>query len=434
MSSSEPRLDVPEQFSAEQLYEVNEVACSFYEDIFWSEEGQRAQEHVFQHRQLPEWIAREENLGYVGGGKKRFVEWASQQDLNLEVTAEAGLVYRSSWYARQEFQERIGRAPTSDEELTDFFLNNLSGDPKYYSDYPLCHTADGQRKAGFWLVLPIRVEDEQDQTRIGGFQYRSMRPAEEIGKRGRYMSPRNTQAIQWSETLIGLAEERDQINRSGNVVITEGKFDQLAVKAAVRDWPEQHRPGTIALGGASIRGVRRGAETPEEQAGILADIRAGRATFFLDDDERGQEAIIEAGPLLANLGTHVQVAQIPDGEWGDNPPEDPGELLEEGGVEAVRTALKNSRGQGLISYASRLMAQRLSESSRSGQLRERMAALDVLVPILKSLPEPVQKRAAQSVADVVDMDPQIVGLALQQQDQQEIRPPKKARQGLVQPR
>lgn len=432
--SSKPRLDVPEQFSAEKLYEINEVACSFYRDIFWSEEGEPARQHVFQERQLPEWIAREDDLGYVGKGRARLTQWLAQQDVNLEVAAEAGLLYRSSWKARQTFQERINRSPESDKELTEFFLNNLAGEPEYYSDYPLCHTADGDRKHGYWLVLPIPVEDEQGRVQIGGFQYRSMRPAEQIGKRGRYMSPRNTQAIQWSETLIGLAEEREQINRSGNVVITEGKFDQLAVKAAVREWPEKARPAAIALGGASIRGVRSRAETPEEQAGILSEIKAGRAVFFLDDDERGREAIIETGPLLANLGTHVQVAQIPDRNWGEGRPKDPGELLEKGGTQAIQQALQESQGRGLISYASRLMSQRLAESKRSGQLRERMEALDLLVPILRSLPQQVRPQAAQQVAAVVDMEPEIVELALQQQDPTQIRPPKKARQGLVQPR
>lgn len=394
---SRPRLDIPDQRDAEQLFAVVEVAQSLFRRGIASPEGKTARDHLREHRALPDWLIAEDGFGYVGRGSDTVARYLGEQGADLEAAAEVGLVYRSIHSATRAFERSVGREPESSEELTEFFLEHCAGDPAYYYDYPRAVLADGSRASGDWLTIPIRIADDTGTPRIAGFQYRSMRDRSELAKQGAYMSPLNSPLLSWSELLVGAAEERGAMERSGQVVIVEGKFDQAAVRAAVRELPEDQRPGVIALAGASIRG-RSQSDDPAERAGVLAQVAVPNATFFLDADDTGADAVLRAGPLLSAMGTHVSVARVADGT--DSPGiKDPGELFSTGGADAVLGALKEGRSRGLATFALEELDSEMTDSPLSGQVWHRLQHLDRLQPILTALPDQVRDRAVRHVAD-----------------------------------
>ncbi|HEX7120787.1 MAG TPA: hypothetical protein VF178_00365 [Gemmatimonadaceae bacterium] len=351
--------------------------------------GEVARRHLHEERALPAWAVDEEAFGYVPEGRTRVVDAAVAAGVPLEVCAEAGLVKRSDAALRRAFRRTERREPTDGDDLVRFWRSHCEGRAEFYYDYPVLVTSAGEYRWGDWLTIPIHVRDDEGRRRIGGFQYRSMRPLSEIGKEGRYRSPRPSAAISWPQTLIGLAGEDEQIARSGWAVICEGKFDQTALKVAVRDLPAEMRPGVIALGGVSTRG-HAASDDPIARAGVLGQIGAGFVTFCTDGDVSGLDAVLRLGPLLVALGTKVSAARIQD-VWDRMPagmvqPKDPGEVLARLGAQALREMLAQGRTRDLGRFASELLEDRLAALTRSGQLWRRLIALDHVLPALRAVP------------------------------------------------
>lgn len=411
-ATSQPRVELPRTVSAEAIFEANDLAHAFFLGRLSDADAEHVRTHLTVQRALPEAIIEADGYGFLPETRDAMVRLAVQHGTSLEVFAEAGLLYRSSGRARRMFQKARGREANSTEELSAFFLERLQNKPEFYFDYPLCVLADDSRQSGNWLTIPIRVLDDAGQIRIGGFQYRSMRGAEEIGKRGRYMSPVNSQVLSWASTLIGLAEEREQIGRSGRVVLCEGKFDQASIRAGLLGTPEQERPGVVAMGGVSVRGTTHTDDDPVKQAGVLGMLGAKHVTFLLDGDAPGAEAVLRAGPLLARLGVTVVVARVSDGLRRPDPTiKDPGDLYAKHGGAAIRLALDAGQNRGLVTYASEEVSSRLRQDPRAGQLRRRLEALDQLLPMLDVLPDAVKDRARQRVAETVGLSPSVVAIA-----------------------
>lgn len=375
------------------LFQAVEEAQRFYQAGLESTDGEAARRHLAEERRLPRDLVEAEGFGYVGAGWASLVNHLANKGTSLEAAAEAGLVLRSIGRVRKAFVASEGREPASSDELTRFFYERCADQREFYYDYPRCYMADGSRESGFWLTIPIRVRDPEGKIRVAGFQYRTMRPVDQVVKQGRYMSPlRSSRLLNWSELILGLAEQEEAMRRSGEVVICEGKFDQAAVLAAVSTLPPEKRPGVVALAGVSIRGAT--GETPEERAGIFRQLAAGKATFFLDTDETGIDAVLAAGPLLEALGTRVTVAQIEEGGI-----KDPGELYAQRGAAGVLRTLEAARRRGLATHALELLEREMEGDDRSGQTWRRLAAIDRLLPILKALPDGVRGRALARCAE-----------------------------------
>ena len=399
----------PNSQPLETLYEAVAEAQRLFLRGLESPAGEKARRHLYQERRLPQELIAREGFGYVPPGWGTVTIHLVKSGIPLEAAAEAGLVMRSVGRTRKAFTARMGKEPTSSEELTSFFFEHCAGNPEFYYDYPLCYMADGSRQSGDWLTIPLRVRAPDGQLRIAGFQYRTMRPADEVVKQGRYMSPPGaSRLISWSEFIIGLVDQEEAMRRSGKVIICEGKFDQAAVLAAVSRLPEDRRPGVVALAGVAIRGAT--GSSPEERAGIFRQLAVGQATFFLDDDETGTNAVLTAGPLLEALGTRVSVARIEtDGI------KDPGELYAQAGADAVLAVLERARNRGLVTHALAVLDRALDQNPMSGQVWRRQQEIDRLLPILKVLPEPVRTRALERCVEQTGIGYGVfeIGLALQ---------------------
>lgn len=410
------RLAVPDRYSKDALLEVTDLVQRLFLANFQDRSARIARDHLVNVRKLPEWLIEEEGFGYLGGGARTVVTYLVKQGIDLEAAAEAGVVSRSAYAVRQSFELAHNASPANDAELLDFFLSHCAGRPEFYVDYPPCLLADGRRRFGHWLTIPIRLKTESGNLGIAGFQYRSMRPANQISpKQGRYMSPRNSPLLRWSDTLIGLAEESETLEQSKYVVICEGKFDQVAVRAAVRSLPEDQRPAVVALGGVQARGWSY-SDDPRERAGVLAHIATERATFFLDWDRAGIDAVFRLGPLLSSLGTHVSVASIAD--VGDvalaSNAKDPSELYALGGPESILRVLKAARLRGLATFAVNCIEREGLDAPHSGQLWHRLKHLDRLLPILHALPSSVRPRAIYRVAQTLALPTSVIERELEQ--------------------
>ena len=422
-SSYRARIDIEPRCSRDEIFDVNDQVQELFLSGMSGDGAAHVWEHLREGRGLSDEVAHAEGLGYVPDAENVVRDFAVERGISLELMAGAGLLYRSSFGASKAFRSQRGRAAETDEELTRFFFDEgLAEDPDYYFDYPLCRTPDGKSLSGNWLTIPIRSRDGDGDVRIAGFQFRSMRPAEEIGKRGRYMSPLNSPAISWSEILIGLAEERRRIDETGTAVFAEGKFDQLAIKDSLRrvGVPDDRMPGVIALGGASIRGIEPSGEDGEFTAGVLDLVQARHVYLFMDGDDAGTTAAIEMGTALSRLGSAVSVVRVRDGEvelpdQNDREPvsaKDPGDLLKHYGPEGIAHALKVGRMRGIATFAAEEMEAQLAESPVSGQLRRRLEALDQMVPVLSALSDEVRQKAVGRVARSIGLDPAVISLAI----------------------
>lgn len=396
---------IPPRHPTDSLLEITDCVQQLFLSDFASQVGEEARSHLRNVRKLPEWLIEEEGFGYLRGGEKPVITHLLNHGYSLEAAAEAGVISRSAWATQRAFESAHGKPAQSDVELTEFFLTSCASKPEFYHDYPSCLLANGRRQFGRWLTIPIRLRTSSGKLGIAGFQYRSMRSENEISPRqGRYMSPRNSPLLQWTQTLFGLAEEMPVLERSRHVIICEGKFDQVAVRAAVRELPEDKRPAVVALGGVQARGWMH-SDDPRERAGVLAQIATNHATFLLDWDHAGIDAVLRLGPLLSQLGTHVSVASIVDAGSivRDGEDWDPSKLYAAGGAEAVLRVLEAARSRGLATFAIECLERTRLEVPYSGQTWYRLRHLDRFFPILQALPISVRDRAIRHVADSLDL-------------------------------
>lgn len=410
-------LNIPVSATADQIYDLHDALQPALVHGLWSAPGRGAQRHLADERRLPEALVRREGLGYVPPGSDGVRNLIVQLGLSLERAVDAGLLRRSLWQVQRAFERDRKRPATSSAELTSYFLSTCREDRHYYTDYHAINppSAEGERQQwlhGDWLTIPVRIQTSGG-VRIGGYQLRSCRPKAEIGKEGRYRNPVNTPAMVWNHVILRLADEARRIAETGRAAITEGYFDGLGTLAAL----EAHelatgepRPGVVALAGINVRGGGTNPGTPEERAGVLTQIGARHNLLFLDQDEPGTQAILTVGPRLSDLGHYVSVARVGDG-WSGTPescPKDPGELFSAAGAEGVMRAVEAGWGRGLVTYAAAELEQRLLNARQGGRAWERLQALDVLLPLVRTSPPATRARASARVAEVVAMPAEAV--------------------------
>lgn len=426
------RLDGDPRFDRQAVLAATAAVQPALAASLWGDRGSAARAHLAQVRRLPDALVAQHGLGYVPPREDLILQAGQAAGVPLELLAEAGLVRRSVRRAMRAYAEAYGRECDSEDALRGFFEDRLRNDPQGYSSWPGLTTTEGRYVTGDWLTIPITVEGADragaglgdaeppgaSGVGIGGFQFRSMRTPAEVGKGGRYRSPTNNAALQWSETLIGLPEETAAIQATGRVVLLEGKFDQLGVLAALGDRPD--RPGVVGLGGLAVRGADRGDQV--DRAGVLARLVAAGAEeviIFVDgetDAGRGTrraegrllsdeaKATLAIGPRIADLGLAVRVARVEEGARvvrgvaGDASPKDPSELWAAGGRDAILQAL--GRSQEFPAYAVRTLREEAAASGWGGRLWQRLQVLDTLLDTLGSWAER-DDAAARAVQDLV---------------------------------
>ena len=417
-------INVPPAYSVDDILHANDMVQHAFVNGLHASNGATARAHLTEKRRLPDWLLAEERFGYIAPGDSPVRAAAQRHGIPLELCVEAGLLRRATYATHAAFLAQHNRTPVSSAELSEFFTAQLAERQEYYADYPPLKTVAGRWVHGDWLTIPVRTRDTAGAVRIAGFQYRSLRADSDIGKQGRYRSPLNTQALVWEDTLLGLAEERDTIAMSGDVVLVEGKFDQVSVRAAVASLPVACRPGAVALGGLRTRGASDHGETPEARAGVLGILpRAGarRVIVFLDDEDEATSAALRIAALLVPFGVEVHVAMVRDG-WSRNEdsrssepcerPKDPGMLWERHGAEAVQTVIRTARGRDFLETAAQVIERRLMNSLQSGQTYQRLQAMDTILDLLAPLPMHDRARIIPLVARAAHLSATVVQLAM----------------------
>ncbi len=414
------QLEIAAQFSDDDLLGANHQIQPSLVSALASSSGETARRHLVERRRLPSWLLAEEELGHVPSARF-LLDAARRMGIPLECGVEAGLLRRSVWAARQTFRDERGRAAVSTEELSAFFQSRLAENPRYYRDYPLLRGADGAYLRGDWLTIPIRSREQESGTlAIAGYQYRSLRPEQDIGKGGRYCSPRNTRILDWSNTLIGLAEEYACLAQSGSVVISEGKFDQLAIKAAVREWPAATRPASIALGGMAARGLSTIGMSADRTNGPLGILRGKRVAIFLDSEAAADAAALRLASQLEHVGVSVGVVQLVE-QWSvhrgmEHLPKDPGEAWEREGGAVLRDAIVAAMTTDLTETVLRTQRRRASKDRLSGTTWQRLRALDATLDQLLGRPSGSRPLPIDRVAEALSLDPRVVVAAIEERE------------------
>jgi hypothetical protein len=416
------RLDLPASHPPGELFDVVEVADRFFRKTLHDPEvGEPGLEHLRGVRGLPERAILEHGFGFMGEGWRSLVDHvAADPGVTLEQAADARLVDRNARAAADAFRARFGRPPASEVELAGFFRESLQNHPRYYLDYPRIALADGKRLPGLFLTIPVQVIDaESGEARVAGFQYRTVRPKEALSPRApSYMSPRSSPLLVWKRNLMGLAESRPQMRVSREVILCEGKFDQVPVIEALRALPPERRPAVVALGGLSA-----GSSAAGEDGALASTLRAlhengvQRARLLLDEgSENEARAILTLGSALLASRIDVRVARIADAhreEEGGSPPKDPGELfVRSGGEERLREVLEHGCARTLGGFAGEWISSRLAQDSGSGGLWFRLRQLDRVSRVLHGLPEPARGDAVRHLADALGFSERAVALAI----------------------
>ncbi len=188
--------------------------------------------------------------------------------------------------------------------------------------------------------------------RVLGFGARAMRD----GQRPKYLNTSDNDVYHKGRHLYGADLARASATKAGEVILCEGYTDVIAL----------HQAGfknTVGLMGTALT---------DEQVGELGRL-AQTVLLALDADSAGQEAMLKASRLAARRKLELRVVELPAGA-------DPAELVQQGGAEAIASAVK----QAVPFVRFRVERALASGDDSSPEGRDRMIA--ELRPVFETLP------------------------------------------------
>ncbi|HTC60971.1 MAG TPA: DNA primase [Solirubrobacteraceae bacterium] len=188
--------------------------------------------------------------------------------------------------------------------------------------------------------------------RVLGFGARAMRD----GQRPKYLNTSDNDVYHKGRHLYGADLARASATKAGEVILCEGYTDVIAL----------HQGGfknTVGLMGTALT---------DEQVGELGRL-AQTVLLALDADSAGQEAMLKASRLAARRKLELRVVELPAGA-------DPAELVQQGGAEAIASAVK----QAVPFVRFRVERALASGDDSSPEGRDRMIA--ELRPVFETLP------------------------------------------------
>jgi DNA primase len=187
------------------------------------------------------------------------------------------------------------------------------------------------------------------------------RTIESDDKKPKYINTAETPIFKKSELLYGLAESRESIRESGEVILLEGYMD----------WIAMHRNGLKnALAGM-------GTALTEGQARLIKHI-GSRAILLYDGDEAGQKAMLRSSELLLKTGMDVRAAALPSEH-------DPDTYLSAEGSQAMRDLV--SSAPSTVDY----FAGFLAENSSLITPEAKAETIGKMAPLLMAIQDPVTK-------------------------------------------
>lgn len=296
-----------------------------------------------KHGDVFTWVMETENLDFRGAlellAQRAGIKLSartdgpgrSQRDSRAELMEAALIWFRNRLHdsveALQYCRERgiddetidkweLGYAPDEYEALTAHLIR--SG--KRLALASECSLLAGDEQRGYndffrgRLILPIR----DSRGRLVAFGGRSITGAEP-----KYLNSRDTPDFHKGSTLFGLHLAKEELKRTGRIVLCEGYFDVIAC----------HRAG-IRTACAPL-GTAFGAQHTS-----LAKRWADEAVVLFDPDSSGRKAALQAARLLEREGVPTRIALLPESM-------DPDDLLRKEGparlIQAVESPLSPTR-------------------------------------------------------------------------------------------
>ena len=187
----------------------------------------------------------------------------------------------------------------------------------------------------------------------------------------KYINSPESSIFSKGHNVFGLYQARHAIRERGRAVLVEGNFDVLALHA--RGLPEVVAPLGTAFTVEQAKLIKRYAPT---------------VVVMFDGDAAGRKAVRAARQPIAAAALVGKVAVVPAGR-------DPDELAREQGIEAVERAVAAARGllDHLIDEALR------GESFRGGSLAEKHQRIRAVTDLLASENDPDLRSMAKAYAD-----------------------------------
>jgi DNA primase len=253
------------------LKDVNEEACKFYEKLLWGTSGAEGLNYL-RSRGLSDTVIKRFRLGFASEDGQSLTKAMNLKGIDRSLLIEAGLI----------------RVSERNSQLYDYFRNRVM--------YPI-----GDRRGRVIAFGARTIGDGQPK----------------------YLNSPETPLFQKGSILYGAAQAMESVTKSGEVIVTEGYMD------------------VIALANAGIMNVVAPLGTALTEGQINELWRLAREPFVcFDGDSAGLRAAARAAdralPIL-KPGYSLRFVSLPLGE-------DPDDLIERAGIKAFNDVLAASIG------------------------------------------------------------------------------------------
>ncbi len=256
------------QQQRERLYRVNELAAEYFHQLLMEQPAGEVCRQYLKRRGYGRKAAGEYQIGYAADAWEDLNKHLQQQGVNVDDARTLGLV-RPGKQDRGDYDLFRGRLM--------FPIYDLSGRP---------------------VAFGGRVLDDSKPKYINS-------PESPIYHKGR--------------VLFGLYQARQAMRQSGEVILVEGYFDQLALYRA--GFPQVVATCGTALTADHARLLKRYVQ---------------RAILLFDQDEAGKQATFKAMAALQEEGVPALVVELPKGD-------DPDSFVQRQGPEAFQLRLEQAR-------------------------------------------------------------------------------------------
>src|SRR3989339_384072 len=192
------------------------------------------------------------------------------------------------------------------------------------------------------------------------------RPTESVGPK--YLNSPETPIFNKSSVLFGIDKAKESIRKNNFSILVEGQMDLvLSHQAGYRN--------TVATSGTALSDSTVSKENVINNLGLIRRLSDNIVLAF-DADKAGFNASNRAGKIALSLGMDVKVASLPEGV-------DPADLILNGGPDAWREAIRNSKH--IIEFMS---AQVLKNKDMRKAGRE---IKDLVLPFVNALDSSIEK-------------------------------------------
>jgi len=190
------------------------------------------------------------------------------------------------------------------------------------------------------------------------------------GKSAKYLNSPDTPIFNKSAVLYGLDKAKDSIRKNNFSILVEGQMDLiLSHQAGFRN--------TVATSGTALSDSTVSKENVVSNLGLLRRL-SGNIVLAFDADHAGFNASTRAGRIALSLGMDVKVISMPEGI-------DPADLISKSGVDAWRTAIRNSKH--IVEFLLDKVLSNYKEDTRKAGREIK----DKILPYIDAVPSSIEK-------------------------------------------